>query len=121
MSYKKDGIQALAKDILSHGFRVFIAESGEYGFFTDDKGSRVCSFQYDICDIHFSGNYNSTSSGSGWRLDENDATIVPSNYREMLYASAPRWAIGRDPKWSYRTLEQHQEQYQKSSKYTEVK
>ena len=116
-NYKQEGIKKMTKALLGAGFRVFIAKDGEgeYGFYTDKDGSRILSFQYDCCDISFSGNYNSTKSGSGWRLDGQDAS-----YEDMFAEAAPYWAIGNDPKWSYRTLEQQQDRYQSSSKYKEI-
>jgi hypothetical protein len=116
-NYKQEGIKKMTKALLGAGFRVFVAKDGEgeYGFYTDNDGSRVIGFQYDCCDIAFSGNYNSTNSGSGWRLEDQEAS-----YEDMFSAPAPHWAIGRDPKWHYTTLEEHQDRYQSSSKYKEI-
>ncbi len=112
--YKKEAIKKLTDELLSEGFRVFLAESGTYGFYTDTEGSKIVSFQFDICDLCFSGNYISTKSGSGWRL-KNDT------HDNMLKQGAPQWAIGKDPKWHYTTLEEQQKRYQSSSRYTELK
>ena len=113
-NYKKTQIKDLAEEILKEGLRVFVAENGEYGFFTDTEGTRVCSFQLDLGVVVFSGNYKSTNSGTGWRLDNQDASFA-----DMLYANAPEWAIGKDRRWSYTTLLQHLENYQPSSRYEE--
>ena len=116
-TYKQEGIQELAKELLKAGFRVFVAKDGEgeYGFYTDEKGERVCCFEYYYSEIVFSGNYKSTSSGSGWRLDDQEAS-----FEDMLNCPAPHWAIGRDPNWHYTTLQEHQDRYQSSSKYKEI-
>lgn len=69
--YKTEAIKQLAAEIKRAGFRVFIAERGTYGFYTDTDGTRVVSFQYDLCGMTFSGNYktsNPRGTGSGWGL-----------------------------------------------------
>ena len=116
-NYKTDGIEKMAKALLGAGFRVFVAKDGkgEYGFYTDKEGSRLVSFQFDCSDIAFSGNYKSSRSGSGWRLEDQDAS-----YEAMFAENAPYWAIGRDPKWHYTTLEEHLSRYQSSSNYKEI-
>ena len=113
-NYKTEGIKELAETIKKEGFRVFIAKNGEYGFYTDREGKRVCSFQYDILDIVFSGNYISTNSGSGWRI----GTAI--GFDEMLNAAAPRWAIGKDLNWRYATLKDQLDRYGKSSGFMEI-
>lgn len=113
--YKKEAIEALAVEIMSAGFRVFIAERGHYGFYTDEAGSRVVSFQYDLGGVSFSGNYKTSapkSCGTGWGLES-------GTFAEMFNQSAPRWAV-RDAIWSYTTLAQHLATYQASSRYTEL-
>lgn len=109
-SYKEEIIQELAKDIQSKGYRVFIAESGTYGFYTDSK--RVVCFQSDLGGIVFSGNYISSKSGTGWGLETN-------TYKHMIESYAPGWITNHD-KITMITLEQHLDRYQKSSKYKEL-
>lgn len=48
MSYKVEAVKELANKIKATGFRVFIAKSGTYGFYTDTAGSKVVYFQYDL-------------------------------------------------------------------------
>jgi hypothetical protein len=115
MNYKTDIIKEVAGKIKESGNRVFISSNGEYGFFTDPEGLRVVTFGIDLGTVYYSGNYNSTNSGTGWKLDNQKA-----GFSEMLSADAPRWAIGKDPKWSYKTMEQHLAIYQSSSQYKEV-
>ena len=113
--YEQDLIDSVVAEIKAAGFRVFIAERGTYGFYTDDEGSRVVSFQVDLGAVHYSGNYQSQQSGTGWRLDTGD-------FESMLHAYPPRWAVGRETKpVKLITLEDHLKRYQSSSKYTEVK
>lgn len=112
--YKKEAIKELTDELLSEGFRVFLAEKGTYGFYTNVEGSGIVSFQIEFFSPVFSGNYISTKSGTGWRLDDD-------THDNMLKQGAPNWAIGHDPKWHYTTLEEHQERYQSSSRYTELK
>ena len=70
-NYKTQAVADLAAEITAAGFRAFIAKSGTYGFYTDDNGSRVVSFQYDIEGITFSGNYKTESprtTGKAWNF-----------------------------------------------------
>jgi len=112
--YEKELITELAAEIKAAGYRVFIAERGTYGFYTDTAGSRVVSFQIDLGVIHYGGNYKTNrpqQCGTGWRLDTAD-------FGTMFNQCAPRWAVG-DASWQFTTLEQHLKAYQSSSKYQE--
>lgn len=113
-SYKTTAIAELGKKIADAGFRVFIARSGTYGFYTDAEGSRVVSFQYDLNGFKFSGNYktdNPRQTGNGWELEA-------GSYREMFEQSPPSWAVGA-ARWKLSSLVAHLMTYQKSSCYTE--
>lgn len=115
MTYKIEMVKELASQIKQEGFRVFIAKSGTYGFYTDKAGSRVVSFQCDLGGIKFSGNYktsNPRSTGTGWELSK-------GTFQDMFNQSAPSWAI-KEATWKYTTLEQHLAVYQQSSNYTEI-
>jgi len=115
--YNREATQEIARDILAAGFRVFLAESGTYGFYTDQEGQKVISFQLDLCGVKFSGNYKTDQprqTGNGWGIAEND-----TNYKSMIDAYPPHWAVG-DSNWQYTTLEMHLSTYQSSSKYKEV-
>lgn len=113
MTYKTEAVAQLAQEIKGAGFRVFIAKSGTYGFYTNDEGSKVVSFQYDLGGFKFSGNYKSKSCGTGWVLDDNMALDA------MFKAGAPHWAT-KGQAVQCTTLEQHLNTYQSSSVYTEV-
>lgn len=113
-NYKTEAIAELAVKIKQAGYRVFIAGSGNYGFYTDEHGTRVVSFQYDLGGISFSGNYKTEqprTTGTGWRLDVH-------GFSEMFSQGAPDWAV-RGFKWKYTTLAEHLATYQASSKYVE--
>jgi hypothetical protein len=114
IDYKKEAVKQLAVKIMAAGFRVFIAARGTHGFYTDNAGSRVVSFQYDLGGIKFTGNYKTNqprSTGTGWGLEHD-------NFLEMFNQAAPNWAL-RGATWTYTTLAQHLAAYQSSSLYVE--
>lgn len=117
MSYKKEMIRELSADIKKAGFRVFIAASGEYGFYTDAEGSRIVSFGVDLLSVRYSGNYVTNmprNTGTGWRIGENLTEFAAAfNY------CAPSWAVGT-AKWKYTTLAEYLKSYQASSKFEEA-
>jgi hypothetical protein len=112
--YERDHINHLAKKLLGEGYRVFIAERGTYGFYTNEAGSPVVSFQSDLGGISYAGNYKSSRCGTGWGLDLDtpEAMLQAATY-------PPRWATSGE-NVTVKTLEQHLDQYQKSSKYEEL-
>lgn len=121
MSYKVEAVAQLAQEIKAAGFRVFIAKSGTYGFYTDEAGSRVVSFQLDLGGFKFTGNYKTDqprSTGTGWGLGES-ASVSVEGLRTMLESNPPQWAV-RSANWELTTLEQHLKTYQASSQYTEL-
>jgi hypothetical protein len=114
--YTKQAIRETAQQAKAKGFRVFIAERGTYGFFTDAAGSRVISFAYDLGTIKFSGNYKTNrprQCGTGWVIGTGVSFAAAFN------ASAPQWATG-GATWSYKTLAEYLSEYQSSSKFEEV-
>jgi len=118
MSYDKQVISELTGRIKEAGFRVFLAERETYGFFTDEKGTKVVSFQVDYLSPRFSGNYitdKPASTGTGWQITDHDR----GDYSNIFSEYPPRWALG-DAKYRYATLEDHLKRYQSSSKYQEV-
>jgi hypothetical protein len=118
MNHKTQSINELTSKIKEQGFRVFIAKSGTYGFFTDTEGSKVVCFQVDFLSPSFSGNYktdNPKSTGTGWRISDSDT----EDYGTIFNAYPPHWAVG-DSKWKFTTLDQHLDSYQKSSHYSEA-
>lgn len=118
MNYEQQIIQELAPRIKAAGYRVFIAESGRHGFFTDADGSRVVSFQYDLGGVTFSGNYTTNDpckTGTGWCIADSNT----KDYDDMFNAYPPQWATS-GATWGYTTLEKHLAVYQWSSGYAEV-
>lgn len=114
-SYKTEAVRELAAQINAAGFRVFIAESGTHGFYTDAEGARVVSFQYDLGGFKFSGNYKSQGCGTGWIIDDK-GDYSPESLRTMLDSGAPRWATqGREVHLT--TLAQYLTAYQSSSRF----
>ena len=111
-------MKELTDKLKKQGYRVFLADSGTYGFYTNELGSKLVSFQIDLGVLSFSGNYktdNGRQTGTGWRITANDT----GDYKAIFNTPAPHWAVG-DSKWQYTTLKQHLDTYQKSSKYNEL-
>jgi len=118
---KKQYINELSITLKKEGFRVFVSSSGTYGFFTNEVGDRVVSFQVDDLSYaySFAGNYypekasSGVRVGRGWRLDNN------LSFKNMIASNAPQWAtLGHAVK--YTTLEKYLKNYQKSSQFTEL-
>ena len=120
-NYKTEAVKVLAEEIKEAGFRVFIAKSGTYGFYTDEAGTRVISFQFDLGGFKFSGNYKSDQprqTGTGWGMGES-VNVSASGLRSMFESYPPEWAV-RGANYRLTTLEQHLATYQASSQYVEV-
>lgn len=109
LNYKQQIILELAEKIKSEGFRVFIAEKGNYGFYTDNEGKRLVYFQMDLT-LTFSGNYESENNGRGWQIIEG----MPTDFKELLYTNSPFQFH------HYTTLDEYLNIYQKSSKFKEI-
>lgn len=115
-SYDKEAIKKIAQNIKAAGFRVFIAKSGTYGFYTDDAGSRVVSFGVDLGTVKLSGNYKTSAPkqcGTGWGLKPTD------NYNAAFNEIAPSFAVPNGVSWRYTTLAEYLKNYQESSKFVE--
>lgn len=111
---------AFAKRIKALGFRVFLAESREYGFITNDDGSRVISFSFSF-EPSLSGNYGPPSheSGTGWRLSRSPESLRTVEDVEAAFAETPPAWCGKG--WRYMTtLEQYLKAYDASSRFYEV-
>lgn len=120
MNPKKDLIAAIAAQLKSYGYRVYLSSDKTYGFYTD--GNRVVSFggQWRFS-VSFSGNYRSTRSGTGWVMEDGkELTSVNQEQAErFIKAHAPRWATGGEVV-TYTTPEQHLKLYGASSGYTQL-
>lgn len=124
-NYKKEALIALAMEIKANtGYRVFLSEKVgcSHGFITNETGSRVVSFQYDIFGFRFSGNYKSKKSGTGWVMDEVEVEHVTN--KEILdrlfnNGSVPLWAT-KGEQVKLVTLDEHLKTYGQSSMFVEV-
>lgn len=123
-TYKQEQTLEMAREIRAAGFRVFIAETGTYGFFTDSEGTRVVSFQFGLGGFKFSGNYkavdgaNAKYTGMGWIMGDY-GSLSPEGLYKLFNSGAPHWATGGRAV-RLQTLAQHLERYQSSSKFTEL-
>lgn len=113
--HTQETIVRLVNGIKAAGFRPFVSAKGDYGFYTDAKGTRVVSFGLDFGSPRFSCNYVTDAPiqcGQG-------AQIEPRGFIEM-FNDWPSWAV-RDAKTArYKTLKEYQADYQSSSKFEEV-
>lgn len=102
-------ILELAAMIQKENLRVFIAERGFYGFYTDGKGERIVGFQIDPV-LSFFGKYKSLNNGTGWKILEG----LPDSFANLLKRSSPFEFQ------HYTRLEEYLNIYQKSSKFKEI-
>lgn len=118
--YQKQVIHEVAQRIKKQGFRVFIAENGNYGFFTNEDGTRLVGFHNDLGGLQFTGHYKTDTpkqTGTGWRIiKDSDGNI---NFKTIFEAGPPEWAT-QGSKWKFTTLDQYLTTYQKSSRFREV-
>jgi hypothetical protein len=110
--WKKRAAMEFAIAAKEKGFAAYIAERGNYGFYTN--GEKVVSFQLDLF-LSLSGNYKaSRESGTGWRITDNAGF---EHIEPAINASAPHWA-NKSP--IYTTPEKYLEAYQSSSNFTQI-
>ena len=117
---RKNDASTFAAFIKGLGLTVYLARDREYGFITDDTGSRVLSFSFtDGGSLH--GNYGppSTKSGTGWRLEQSPNDLrTAEDVRRALYALAPGFC--GDGWKHYTTVANHMKLYGDSSGFTQV-
>lgn len=124
-NYKKEAAVELANAIKTNtGYRVFLSEKVgcSHGFITNETGSRVVSFQYDLFGFRFSGNYKSKKSGTGWVMDEVEVEHVTNKETlDSLFnnGNIPLWAT-RGEQVKMVTLDEHLKTYGQSSMFVEV-
>lgn len=119
MNYREQAA-VFAGFIKGLGFTVYLAESGTYGFITDDTETRALSFSMTDCGS-LSGNYGppSRESGTGWRLAKHPGDLkMADDVRAALY-SRPDYNVGNGWK-HFTTVKQHLDLYGSSSKYRKV-
>lgn len=121
---KKELIKHIAQQLHSYGYIVYIAESGEYGFYTD--GSRVVGFGgHWRFSVDFSGNYRALTAeggrriGTGWQVEGGKelTSITEEQAHRFVTASAPAWATGGE-RYKLTPPEEYLKTYGASSRFT---
>jgi hypothetical protein len=117
-NYKREVALEVARRALAEGLRVFLSHDGkgDYGFFTDQAGTRVVSFQADEVGPVFYGNYGppSQESGVGWKITDG----IPATLSELLTALPPAWCGSG---WKYlTTMARHLQAYGEPCRYREM-
>lgn len=119
MSHKTELILKIANALDGYGYDVYLAKSGEYGFYTN--GQRVISFGgFWNFSVDFSGNYKTNrpaQCGTGWSIAKEMGVPSEEEAKRFIEAGAPRWAVG-DASWRFTTPEEHLATYGRSSGYT---
>ena len=116
---KKQLIKHFADKLVSFGYTVYIAKTGDYGFYTD--GVRcICfggmwNFSLDI-----TGNYKSKNCGTGWQIEKEICDFDKADAEKWIKVNPPHWATNGE-KVKLTTPEQHLQTYGKSSGYVEYK
>lgn len=115
MNYQEQAIAEIAAQLKSHGYTVYLAKDGMYGFYTD--GKRVVSFGSSLGITHFSGSYKTDypGAGSGWRIADGLGSVSAEAAKNMIEMYAPSWATRGATKVQYTTPEQYLKKYQESS------
>jgi len=106
-------IEDLVKEISKSGFRVFLSDSCEHGFYTDKLGSKLISFEVCCGVSEFSGNYKTdqpSQTGTSWGIDA-------ASFKDMFASTPPSYAVG-DSEWRFQGVKEHLDTYS-SSKFAE--
>ena len=121
MNTKQALIQHIAQRLNAFGYTVYIAERGEYGFYTD--GVRVVSFGGSWSTmVDFTGNYITSApraTGTGWGIPGGKelCDITEEQARAFIKSNAPDWATRGASSVRYTTPEQYLKTYNPSSRY----
>ena len=115
MTHKQSAIKELAAHIHSLGYTVYLAESGEYGFFVTPN-NHVCSFEMNYGAPHFSGNYASNGDGTGWGITTLQTLAPTAEQLERITASADELPRFSPTAWKITT-----EQYLARSAHSKYK
>lgn len=121
----KERITELVNKIKSFGYSVYLAERGNYGFFTNSDGSKIVSFQIDYFFFNFSANHKSIGLGTGYRITSDEQCLLweidkfcTDEFLQKLINAPIYKSRRKNEKFiSWTTLEQHLASYQSSSKY----
>lgn len=122
----KQAISELVTKIKTFGYPVYLAENGNYGFFTNEDGSRVISFQIDYFFFNFSANHKSVGLGSGYRITRDEQCplwevekFCTAEFLTKLINAPVYKSRRKNEKFiSWTTLQQYLDTYQNSSNYT---
>lgn len=120
VSLDADPTHEFAHRIKALGFRVFIAERGHYGFITDDTEKRVLTFSFSD-GSSLGGAYGppSTTSGTGWRLEQTPYGLKTAEDVRAALDSYPPACCGNG--WKYLvSVKQYLALYGDSSRFQEV-
>lgn len=116
---KKQLIASIAAKLQSFGYTVYIAENGEYGFYTN--GTRCVSFGGQWrWSVDFGGNYRAKTDGgartmgTGWQIAKEKGDISEHDAKCMIEAGAPQWAT-KGNAFDYTTPQMYLNTYGKSS------
>ena len=108
--YQNETARRVADEAIRAGYRAFIAKRGHYGIITDTEGTRVVSFQVDLCSVDFGGNYVTSAP---------QRTGSAAEIHRAMREDPPAWALcGAAARLT--TLEEHLKMYD-SSGYAEVR
>jgi hypothetical protein len=119
LTHKKQLVQEASRKLIEYGYTVYVAKSGEYGFYTD--GKRVVCFGgcWNFA-LDYSGNYQpQDGTGTGWQIAKELGVLTREQADQFIKANAPHWAVGNRV-MTYSTPEQHLATYGKSSGYERV-
>lgn len=97
MINKNEILRPVVTDLMSQGFRVFIAQEGPYknaaGFYTDAKGEHLVTFDAHFGQLGFRGHVIRENGDSGcmtWQIKQ-------GKYQDMLAIKPPKWVTGNTP------------------------
>lgn len=111
--YEREMIADLVRSILQGGLKVYLAEAGTHGFYTDEAEQSMVGFPVELLGLSFTGHYKTSSpetTGTGGGMPR------PYPLRDGLKYGPPLWAPS-GAKWRHTTVKEHLNQYDWSSKY----
>lgn len=113
---ERETAMKFAYNVKRMGFRVFLSESEEYGFITDETESRVLSFGASYGMIKLSGVYQPNSGhGSGWGIAKELDVIQSKDFiQKCLYLPSPYAST------KLSTVKDYLNRYQSSSKFNKI-
>ena len=116
IEHEREHALDFARAVAAQGFAVYLAQRGNYGFYTD--GKRVVSFSLELFGggVRLTGNYRpGKNTGTGWHIRDG---ATPTHAAAALASNAPRKF---NPSPVYTTPEEHLQTYGESSGYSLLK